>query len=455
MKYTPHTQDDMKHMLAQIQAGSIEELFSEIPESARVNGFLNLPESLSEPDLLRHIQQITANIHAAGENICFLGGGIYDHFIPSVVPALVGRSEFYTAYTPYQAELSQGMLQSIFEFQTMVCELLGMDVANASMYDCATALAEAALMTLDVTRRKEILIPKGLNPNYRAVLNTYLKERDCQIKEIPWAEGILDIKALESMIGKQTAAVIVQQPNFIGLSEPLKQVEKLIHCAGGLLIVSQDPIASAIIQSPGEVGADIAVAEGQSLGISMAYGGPLLGLFSCKQKYMRKMPGRLVGQTSDTNGKTSYCLTLQAREQHIRREKATSNICTNESLCALTALIYFSAMGPEGLKKVAEQSLQKAHYMKDKLLTIHGIEDPFGQPASGHFFNEFIVKVPVSPEKLITKLLDYKISGGIPLDRFYPELSDCILVSVTEKRTRKEIDLTVDVIQRILAGEGV
>lgn len=442
MSYVPNTERDKKEMLNAIGVDDIEKLLKDIPQEIRLKKELNLPNPLSELELKKELLSISEKNADLLHYTSFLGAGAYDHYIPSVVEHLTSRSEFYTAYTPYQAEASQGMLQSIYEFQSMICELTGMDVANASMYDGASATAEAAMMALRITKKKEILVSRALHPNYRTVLKTYLQGIGITIKEIPFKDGITDLDSLSSSITNNTAAVIIQQPNFFGCVEELAAVSVIAKKFDALFIVSVDPISMGILKSPGELGADIVVGEGQSLGNSLSFGGPYLGFFSTKKEYIRQMPGRLVGATVDTQGRRGYCLTLQTREQHIKRERATSNICTNQALCALAATVYLSVIGKEGLKKVAELCLQKAHYAQREITKIEGFSSPFNTP----FFKEFVIKTPVSSERILKGLLAEKIIGGLDLGNYYPELKDHLLICVTEKRTREEIERLLELL---------
>ncbi len=447
MGYVPNTDRDRREMLAAIGVKDIEELLTDIPEEIRLKKDLNLPSPLSEVELKKDMLALSEKNTDLLHYISFLGAGAYDHYIPSVVNHLVSRSEFYTSYTPYQAEASQGTLKSIYEFQTMICELTGMEVANASMYDGASATAEAALMALRITKRRNILISRALHPNYRTVLKTYLQGIRTPIKEISFKDGVTDLEVLSSSISDSTAAVIIQQPNFFGCIEDLSPIIEIAHKSGALFVVSIDPISMGILKSPGDLGADIVVGEGQSLGNSLSFGGPYLGFFACKKDHVRQMPGRLVGATVDTQGRRGYCLTLQTREQHIKRERATSNICTNQALCALAATMYMSVLGKEGLRKVAELCLQKAHYAKREIARIKGFSSPF----SASFFKEFAIKTPVSAERILKGLLEEKIIGGLNLGNYYPELRDYILVCVTEKRNRSEIDRLIKKLRQMEA----
>ena len=414
MRYIPNTAQDQQNMLKSIKKGSTDELFRGVPEKAKLKKELPLPSPLSEPELLNKLKRASEKNKSSSS---FLGAGCYNHFVPSVVKHIASRSEYYTAYTPYQAEASQGILQVIYEYQSLLCELTGMDVANASMYDGATAMVEAAFLACRVTGRKEILVSAAVHPEYRKVLKTYAKGADLIVREIPYTKDGQS-GGLESGAGNKTACVILQQPNFFGCIENVKGLAEKIHSKGGLFIVSADPISLGILLPPGKYGADIVVGEGQSLGNPQAFGGPGLGLFAVKKDLVRQIPGRVVGQSVDSEGKRGFCLTLQTREQHIRREHATSNICSNEALAALAASVYLSVMGKEGLRKAAELCLQKACYLKKKLAD----KVVFSSPT----FKEFAVKT--------------KQPLGLDLASFYPELKGSRLICVTELTTREEMD---------------
>lgn len=437
--YISNTEEQRNEMLAQIGVKSMEDLFADIPEEVRLKRELELPGALSELEVMDHMQQLAAKNRNLDVYTCFLGAGAYDHYIPSVVGHLTSRSEFYTAYTPYQPEISQGTLQAIFEYQTMICHLTGMEVANASMYDGATALAEAASMACQAVRRKEVLVARTVHPESREVLNTYARFNGSQVVEYGYSDGKLDFADLEGKISANTAAVILQTPNFFGVIENVKGAAELAHKNKALLIVSCDPISLALLKSPGELGADIVVGEGQSLGNSLSFGGPYLGFFAATKELMRRMPGRIVGETVDKNGKRGFVLTIQTREQHIRREKATSNICSNQALNALTATIYLSTLGKQGMKQVASLCTQKAHYAYEQLVGTGVFAPVFSAP----FFKEFAVKYNGDITELNKKLLEHKIIGGYDLGRDYPELSNHWLVAVTEKRTKEQIDTLV------------
>lgn len=436
--YIPHTEEDIKYMLETMGMKDLEELFADIPKEVRMSRELDLEAPKSELEIQRLMKSLTDKNTSTDEMICFLGAGAYDHYIPSVVKHITGRGEFYTAYTPYQAEISQGTLQVIFEFQTMIANLTGMDLSNASMYDGSTATAEAAAMAADATRRKEILISETVHPETREVLATYAHFNGLKVKTVPMADGVTDVEQLKGMVSKETAGVIVQNPNFFGIIEEVEEVEKLIHEVKGLLIMNVDPMSLGILKSPGELGADIVVGEGHAMGNPMSYGGPYLGFMAATTKLMRKMPGRIAGQTTDHDGNVGYVLTLQTREQHIRREKATSNICSNQALNALAALVYMSILGKKGMKAVAEQSYRKAHHTMEKLEAI-GYKKVFDKP----FFKEFLVEAPKDPAEVNKALLEQGILGGYEVGKHYPGLKNGLLFCVTEKRTLDEIDLLV------------
>lgn len=437
--YLPHTAEDRQEMLAAIGVKDTMDLFCDIPEQIRLHRSLNLPGPLSEPELTKYFQKLAAANANLQEYACFLGAGAYDHYIPSTVDHVLRRSEFYTAYTQYQPEISQGYLQALWEYQSMICEITGMPVANASMYDGATAMAEAAILACHATNRKEILVARSVNPNYREVLMTYARDFDFEVKEIDFVDGITSNEKLKTFTSKATAAVIVQNPNFFGSIEDLASLIEVAHTDGALFVTVADPTALGILEAPGKLGADLVVGEGQPLGLAISFGGPYLGFFAASSKLMRKMPGRIVGQTVDKDGKRGFVLTLQAREQHIRREKATSNICSNEALCALAISVYLATMGKEGYAETADQCLQKAHYAYNEILKTAAAKPAFGAP----FFQEFVVKVNKPIAEINKNLLDKKIIGGLDLGEYYPELSGHMLICVTEKRTKAEIDALV------------
>lgn len=442
LNYLPNTNEDRQAMLDAIGVACMDDLFADIPENVRLRRRLALPDAMAELDLVRMLEEKANRNQHVGMMPCFLGGGAYDHYVPSVVPHLVGRSEFYTAYTQYQPEISQGGLQALWEYQSMICELTGMDVSNASLYDGGTALAEAMNLACGSTGRKKILVSSAVNPLYRKVLATYAKDLGFTIVAIPTIGAISDLEAISSQCDHATAAVIVQNPNFFGSIEDFADLADTVHAHGALFIASAHPISLALIKPPGEYGADIVVGEGQPLGLGLQFGGPYLGFMAAKEKLMRRMPGRIVGQTVDSTGKRGFVLTLQAREQHIRREKAYSNICSNEALCALTAAVYLSVNGKQGLRQVAELCFNKAHYLASEVQKLPGYS-LFSQTP---FFLEFVVKTPDTPSCINQRLLEKNIIGGLDLGHFDSAWDGHMMFSVTEKRTRKEMDALVAVL---------
>ncbi|MBI4398446.1 MAG: aminomethyl-transferring glycine dehydrogenase subunit GcvPA [Candidatus Omnitrophica bacterium] len=444
MNYLPLTETDRQAMLCDIGVQCFEDLVRVIPSALRVKD-LNLPGGTSELELARELAELSAQNQPPSRCLSFLGGGYYDHFIPSVIHHILSRSEFYTAYTPYQAEASQGTLQTVFEYQSMIAELTGMDVSNASNYDGASAAAEAVLLALRHTGRKKILCAQTLHPEYRQTIQTYCSGSHFKVVEIPYdSRGGLDKARLSAEIDSDTAGFIAGTPNFFGLAEDFSGIAQQLREAGALFILSVNPLSLGILKSPGEWGADIAVGEGQPLGIPMSYGGPGLGFFAVKRDLIRKIPGRLVGMTQDRNGKRCFALTLQAREQHIRREKAGSNICTNHALLALAASVYLSVMGREGLKKTAEYNVKSAVYLREHIRQIPGFEIVFG----GTIFNEFVIRsTQKSSAEILKNLQNKNILGGLELARFYPELANCILVCATETKTKAELDRLVEALR--------
>jgi glycine dehydrogenase subunit 1 len=422
-------------MLKTIGVKSIEDLFSDIPPALRFKGQMNLPVAMSEWELLKHMRELAAKDTAA-QHVTFIGAGSYDHYVPSVVRHVLARSEFYTAYTPYQPEVSQAVLQSIFEYQTMICELTGMDAANASMYDGASAAAESVTIACGLTRRKKALVSRTVHPETRVVTNTYAMGHEIEIDEVAMENGVTSLAALDKMLSQETGCMVIQQPNFLGNLEPVDEVSARLKAAGATLIVQVNPMSLGLLRAPGEYGAEIVVGEGQVFGNPMAFGGPYLGVLAVKDKYLRRMPGRLVGMTNDNRGQRGFVLTLQTREQHIRRDKATSNICSNEALNALAAVVYLSWLGKQGVKDLAEQCVKKAHYLAEGITNVKGYSLAWKTP----FFNEFAVKCPVDPGKIVKSLLKKNILAGYPLGKAYPELTDHLLIAVTEKRTKQEMD---------------
>lgn len=437
-RYLPMTEKDRQEMLNAIGVSDVGELFQDIPESVRFQGKLNISEALSEPALLREMRRLSSRNADTENYISFLGAGLYDHHLPVVINHMISRSEFYTAYTPYQPEISQGELQAIFEFQSFICELTGMDVANASMYDGSTAFAEAGALAAGATRRKQLVVSKAVHPEARAILQATAKGMNLQIVEIDHLDGTTDFSSIEAAITDQTAAVMLQSPNFFGSIEDVAQIEQMVHDHGALLIVSANPMSLGWIEPPGNVGADIVVGDVQPFGIPTAFGGPSCGYFAVRQKWMRRMPGRIVGQTVDQNGKRGFVLTLQTREQHIRREKATSNICSNQALLALCASIYMATMGKQGLLDVGELNMQKAHYARQQLIAIPGVEGYGEQP----FFNEFVICLPqpATVEQVNRRLLEQGIIGGYDLSKDDERLQGHMLLAVTEQRSKQDID---------------
>jgi len=446
LKYTPHTPEDKRLITERIGVRNIEELFSGIPKDIRVKGKLNLPGPASELEITAELEKLAAS---NSRPICFAGCGAYDHYLPAIVDTIVSRPEFYTAYTPYQAEVSQGTLQFMYEFQSLVCRLFDMEVANDSMYDCASALAETAHMARDITHRQKILVSAGINPNYLDVVKTYARGLNVPLGTIPLKNGTTDLAVLKQMLDDQVAAIMVQHPNFFGTIEPMNEISRLVHAKNGLLIVSVDPLSLGLLNPPGKYDADIAVGEGQSLGIPLSFGGPYLGLLTTRKRFIRKMPGRLVARTIDSNGKKGYVLALQTREQHIRRERATSNICTNQALCALAATVYLAYLGPRGIRATGEHCLAKSHYLARRISELPGFELKNEQP----FFKEFAVRTPVSASSIINAGLKNNILAGVDLGRFSPEWKNQILVAVTEKRTRTEMDRYIDFLKSEFGGQ--
>lgn len=446
MSYIPNTDADRALMLSAMGLQTLDDLFAPIPEALRFQGELDIPARMDQITLMRHATQLAKkNVHA-DDAPCFLGAGIYDHYVPPTVGAIIGRAEFYTSYTPYQPEVSQGVLQSIFEFQTLLCELMGMDVANASMYDGATALAEAAIMAGELTGRARLAVLGSVHPAHRQVLQTYVRHMNLSIDIVGSADGVTDKAALEAAITSDTAAVLVQHPNFYGSLEDMAAISQLAHDKGALVVASVDPVSLGLLAPPGEYDVDIVVGEGQGLGCPMGYGGPLLGLFACKTKFLRRLPGRIVGQTTDADGKRAFVMTLRTREQDIRREKATSNICTNEALYALAASVYLATMGKQGLRQVAELCLQKSHYAAQSIAALPGYSLAF---PNAPFFKEFVVQTPIAPALINEQLMAQGIIGGFDLAADYPELGNAMLVCVTEQRTRAEIDTFVAALAQI------
>ena len=441
----PNTEQDREEMLNVIGVDSFEELLSNVPPEFLKADFDSIGEGLSEYEVLKLLGDLaSSNVHS-GEAISFLGGGSYDHFVPSIIGEITSRSEYLTAYTPYQPEVAQGTLQAIFEYQSMICALTGMDVANASMYDGASALAEAGLLAVGKNKRNKLVIASTVNPDHRAVVKTYLQGGDVELVTVPQINGTTDLKALSDLVDSDTAGLLLQTPNFFGCIEEADEIGKIAHDNDALFIVSADPISLGILKKPGECGADIVVGEGQSLGSPTQFGGPYLGIFAAKMDLVRRMPGRIAGQTWDVDGKRGFVLTLQTREQHIRRERATSNICTNQGIVMLSAAIYMALMGKEGISSVAELSTRKSHYLAEQINGLPGFKVEFDAP----FFKEFVVKTPVAPSKIIESLLDEKVFAGIDLSSYDYGLENCMLVCVTEKRTKEEMGKFVNSLSNV------
>ncbi len=452
MRYLPHTPEEIQKMCQDIDVQNIDELFQVIPEALQLKQLLDLEPPLCEIDLLKHMRELNHKNKNLLQVDAFLGAGAYHHYIPVAVNSLVSRGEFLTAYTPYQPEISQGTLQAIFEFQTMVASLTGMELANASNYDGASALAEAALMALRVTKRKKILLAKSIHPQYRHVLKTYLLHQNVEIQEFDWSEnGRVTPALIKEYLDDQVAAVCIQSPNFFGIVENLSQLESQVHQAGALLIgCFSEAVSLGMLKSMGDQGADIVVGEGQSFGNSLNLGGPYIGLFATREKFVRQMPGRLVSETIDSEGNRGYVLALATREQHIRREKATSNICTNQGLCALTTAVYLSLMGPKGLARLARQNYDSSHYLQRSLSALPGVELKFASP----FFNEFVLQFEMPVKDILFKLKEKNIFGGVMIEQDFPQLKNCLLVCATEMNSKKQMDHYMQALSEILNSEG-
>lgn len=445
-RFIPNSEGNRENMLRAIGVDDVRELLEPVPERYRLEGGLDLPAPLSELELVEFFTEL-ARRNDGAEKVCFLGAGAYDHFIPAAEDHILLRSEFYTAYTPYQAEVSQGTLQAIFEYQTMLARLTGMEMANASMYDGASAAAEACLMAMRVTRKQKVLVAGSLNPRWLDVIRTYVRREDFQLNEIPFTEnGTLDLNTAEELTGDDTAAILVQYPSYFGLVEDLEPLAGMVHRHRGLLIAAADPVALPMLRSPGDAGADIVVGEGQSMGIPLSYGGPYAGFMASRKKLARKMPGRIIGRTEDRAGQTGYVMTLQTREQHIRREKATSNICSNQALMALANTVYLSLMGEEGFREVSSQCYHRSHYLEKALLEIPGVTRVFdGTP----FFREFTLSFPLPATRLRDMMLERGILAGLPLT----ELGEGVmLITATEKRSRAQLDEYVRICSDICRG---
>lgn len=443
MPFIANTTEQQQQMLQEMNL-TMEDLFADIPEGLKSNSF-NLPDGISEQEVRQRLWEMAQknSTHLAN----FLGGGFYDHFIPAAVDAIVSRSEFYTAYTPYQPEISQGTLQAVYEYQSMICRLTEMEVTNASMYDGGTAMYEAMTMALRITGRNKIIIDDSVNPIYRVMIHSYTRNLQIELVETRNAGGLANREDIVNQLDDKTGAVILQNPNFFGLIDDFSDIARLVHEKGALLIVSCYPTSLGILKTPGAMGADIATGEGQSLGLPLSFGGPYLGFIATHNRHTRQMPGRIAGQTADCRGRRGYVLTLQAREQHIRRDKATSNICSNEALCALTALVYLSLLGKQGLKQVAQLCADKASYAYQRLTAIPSVRPRFSQK---WFFNEFVLDLPRQAPDVIGKLIEKGFAAGFPLGRYYQDMDNAILIAVTEKRTKQEIGTLAEALESIL-----
>jgi glycine dehydrogenase subunit 1 len=443
MPFIANTDEQRRQMLAEIGL-SMEQLFSDIPKKFQC-GRLNLPQGLTEQEVRETLAAM------AGKNsidlTLFLGGGFYDHFIPAAVYSLISRSEFYTAYTPYQPEVSQGTLQAIYEYQSMICRLTDMQVANASLYDGGTAMYESMMMALRITGRNKVIIDTSVNPIYRVMIESYTRNLEIEHVQTQCTTGQVNREQIMAKLDNETAAVILQNPNFFGCIDDFSDIAEAAHKKGALLIVSCYPISLGILKTPGAMGADIVTGEGQSLGLPMSFGGPYLGFMATRMEYVRKMPGRIIGRTVDRNGNKCFVMTLQAREQHIRREKATSNICSNEALCAMTALVYIALMGKEGLRQTAQLCADKASYAYSRLTAIPGVKPHFG---AKWFFNEFVLDLPKDAADVIVKLIEKGFAAGFPLSRYYPDMKNSMLVCVTEKRTKQQIGMFAEALESVL-----
>lgn len=444
MPYVPHSPEETREMLDLIGVSEVDELFDEIKPDMRPQSF-DVPEGRSEMEVLAHMERLAAK--NANPESSFLGAGFYDHYIPAAVDALSSRGEFLTAYTPYQPESSQGTLQAIFEFQTAVARLLGMDCANASVYDGGTALYEGLMMAVRKTKRRKVVVSEALNPIYRVMLDSYTTNLDLDLVTVPHRDGQTDIQALGQALDNDTAAILVQNPNFFGSIHDFTELFSTAHEHKAVCIMLAYPVLQSVLKTPGSMGADVAVAEGQSLGLPLSFGGPYLGIMTCTQKMVRQMPGRIVGRTVDTEGRTGYVLTLQAREQHIRRQKATSNICSNQSLCALRAIIHLSLLGEEGLRRTALLSMERAHYAAERLTAVPGVE----MLTKGPFGNEFAVRLPVNAYEVISRMLEKNVVAGFPLGRYYSGMENGLLVACTEKTSEEQIGVFAEMLRGVLA----
>ena len=445
MTYVANTDADRQAMLAELGLRSMEDLFAQVPQELRAKSF-DIPPGRAEMDVLAHLRALSEK--NATHLVSFQGGGFYDHYTPAAVDAVISRGEFFTAYTPYQPEASQGTLQAVYEFQSAICRLTNMEVANASLYDGGTALYEAMMMAVRITGRSKIIVDEGVSLIHRTMLRSYTSNLALEFVDVPTRSGLADRAEINRCLDEQAAAIITQVPNFFGCVDDYTDLAEAAHKAGALMIVSAYPIALGLLKTPGEMQADIAVGEGQSLGLPLSFGGPYLGFMATRKKYVRKMPGRVVGETTDVDGKRGFVLTLQTREQHIRRETATSNICTNEALCALAALAYMTFLGKQGLQEVALLCAAKAAYTRRRLLEIPGVKARFDAP----IFNEFVIDIPRGASDVIGKLIEKGFAAGFPLDRYYRGMDHSMLIAVTERRTKEQIGMLAHALEGILCN---
>ncbi len=446
MPYTPQTPDDIQEMLSTIGVSQVDDLFNELP-AALLNPEIELPTPLAEQEIREEMARLGDKNRTLDFYLSFIGGGAYDRIRPSLIDTITSRAEFATSYTPYQAEVSQGTLQFIFEFQSMIAALTGLEAANASMYDGASALAEAALMAMRITRKNKVLYAATIHPRWKETIRTYLEGIETELVEVPERDGILDSRFLHDHLDDQTAAFLVQQPNFWGFLEDVSAWREAIGNARALWVQASDPVSLGVVSPPGTLGADIAVGELQSLGLPLSFGGPYAGYFACKQKYVRQIPGRVVGKTTDLEGKTGYVLTLQTREQHIRRDKATSNICTNQSLCALGATLYLSLMGATGMREVARQNHDKAHYLAERMAAVPGVNLISSRP----FFNEFTLQLPLPASEVAKKMKNAGILVGIH-QAIWTGSEDRLVVCATETKKKQDLDRMADVFAQTIQG---
>jgi len=448
--FVPRSKQEKEEMLKAIGVASFGDLLEDMPDAVRLRGELDLPPPLSEMDAKRYLRDLADRNLDPHRWISFLGGGAYDHYVPSIVDHIAGRPEFYTAYTPYQAEVSQGTLQTIYEFQSLIARLTGMEIANASLYDSGTALAEAVLMANAINRRKQVVVSGCVHPRRIEVLRTYLRASGFEIKVSGIGGGFTDPDELRRLVGPETSCVVLDNPNFFGVVEDGYSVSETAKAAGAVLIVDVDPLSLGLLSAPSDYGADVVIGEGQSLGNRLNFGGPYLGFMAAAKRFIRKLPGRIVGRTVDADGRTCFCLTLQTREQHIRREKATSNICTNQALVALRSAVYLSWLGRAGLKELAGLCLSKAVYARDALVSA-GFTLRFDRP----FFREFVIDLPGEARQFLKRLAEERIIGGMPLGPVHPDLEKSLLIAFTEKRTREDIDRLVGALAKLAGRAGV